>query len=433
MPLRIKSAISALVFLTTLEGCGGGGGAGGATGGPGSGSGGDSGPTPVGVTTSYGSTSSHGDFATWTISGTNVSAVWEKIHTDGTVAATFKISASCESEDVLFGDRACTITTSSTDVPSVLPPSVGTPLKLVEAVNSALFVFIDADAKSGLPSQLHIGILNDANGCTADLSGEYLYVHTGLGTKELFGLYAIDSNFESVRHAGFGMAGGSVKDASLGYVIDNSSVTGAHHLNTSSCKNGIQRIAFDGIESRLLRTHHGALVLDLAAGQGGNIAFHRAHAANLQDFANKRFTALRFGDSQGLPYDIAQLAGGDLIVNGDDQSVALTGTSQTDGSTGITLEPISNTAIQAKFVSPDSYQLNAALAEDIPDLRNVQGVFQISRQPGSRDAVIIAMKGANGKIIAFGSVFAASTQSCEDGDSSDAKLFNAGNFVFVER
>jgi hypothetical protein len=366
----IKHALSVFIFGSVLVGCGGGGGGGsGSTIDPGSGGGNDPSPPNPSSTTTYGTTSSHGDFATWTITGTTLSAVWQKINLTGGVAATFRIQATCESSGATYGEHSCHVTSATTDAVGVPPPSIGTVFTVLEAEGTALFVYSAADSNTGLPSQLHTGIKYDPAGCAANISGQYLYVHSGPGSAELFGLYQIDTNFESIVHADFGMNGSALANAQLGYLTSNESSTGEELLHSIDCNAGVQRINFNGDEARILRTQNGALVLDLAAGHGGKVAFNRSHAAALEDFANKRFTALSYGDDAMHPYDLAALSSGAVTSENGRLLLRLSGTSSSTSSTTTTIEPISNATLQAKFMTPDPYLLNSALTGLVPDLQ----------------------------------------------------------------
>ena len=412
-----------------IAGCGGGGGS------PvgNSDQGGEPGQPASSVTNTYGTTSSHGDFATWTISGVDVRAVWQKINLTGTVAATFTIQAICGSASATNGERACGITASTTDVAGIPPPKIGNTFKIVEAVGSALFVYTAADADTGMPSQLHIGVMHDSVGCNVDLSGEYLYTHIGPGSKSLFGLYRVDKNFEAINHADFGMHGGSLAEAQLHYLTDYGTSTGEELILNLGCEAGVQRVTFNGDEDRVLRTKTGTLILDMAAGQGGNIAFDRRQAAPLEDFANKRFTALSFSDDPAHPYDLATLNSGSVVTGDDSHFIDLSGIGIKESSMSARIEPISDRAIQAKFLPPESYLLNSALAQNVPEPRNVPGIYQVTRNPGEGGVILIAMKGANGKVVAFGSVYAPREVDCDADNSPPTQLLNAGSFVLIER
>jgi hypothetical protein len=429
---RIGNTARITILSAILNGCGGGGG-GSSTADSTTVDGGTTGsPTPSAAAV-YGTTSSQGDFATWTISGTNLSAVWQKINVNGSVAVTFTIRASCNAASIVHGERDCKITSATSDSIGVPAPSVGVSLKVLEAGGTALFVYTEPDPQAGLPSQFHIGVTVDPAGCLADVSGEYLYTHTGPGSQTLFGLYRIDANLESITHADFGMDGSSLADANLGYLVASETDNGHEPLTAMGCESGVQRVQLNGDEARILRTRNGALVFDLAAGQGGTIAFHRSRAAALRDFADKQFTLFSFSDDETHSYDIGKLTSGALTDEHDNPTVVLAGASLNAGSMSAIIEPISNATLERKFLTPVAYLENSNIAETIPDVRRVQGIYQLTRNAGDRGIIVTAMKGANGKLVAFGSVYAPGDVECEDETVSETQLFNSGSFVLVER
>jgi hypothetical protein len=57
----------------------------------------------------------------------------------------------------------------------------------------------------------------------------------------------------------------------------------------------------------------------------------------------------------------------------------------------------------------------------------------VTRDTGEGNVIIIAMNGANGKLVAFGSVYAPRSVDCEDDSGPSIDLVNTGNFVLFER
>ncbi len=154
------------------------------------------------ATTTYSTTSSKGDYAEWTITGSALNATWYVENTTGAIDYTYTIAANCGDPDS-YGVRSCAITSSSCDdgvslCSSTTPPSGS--FDMMDVPGVALFVHTG----SGSTAQLHIGFAKDSTACTADISGDYTMIYTGLGRQENFGVYRSDASFINIIHADFG-------------------------------------------------------------------------------------------------------------------------------------------------------------------------------------------------------------------------------------
>lgn len=275
--LKIAGMATALFMLTA---CGGGGG-------------GDSGTTNTNNTPyTYATTSSKGDYSEWTLSGNHLDATWTTVQSDGQVAYTTIISATCGAEDS-FGVRSCTIDSSSCmDGASVCPAAGPTgSFNLREVPGVALYAEID----SITDPQLHLGFVKDSGACSQDVSGDYTSIRTGLGVAENFGLYRSDSDFINILHSDFGFdTPDSNSSQTLAYRTGSESET----LVDGGCIAGVRiREMGGGIIVRSMITDSGLFVLDLPAGQGGLLSFRVDNAATLADFANKSFGGISYPDN----------------------------------------------------------------------------------------------------------------------------------------
>lgn len=218
--------------------------------------------TPSGQGYSYSSTSNKGDYAEWTFSGTQLSAKWQKIDSDGAILMTMNVIASCDTYDSKYNYFTCSISSQSTCTDGKDECGDATPsgtMQMMEVPGVAIFVNAQADTDS----QLHIGMLKDNSACSANVSGDYLFTHTALGSKELVGIYRSDDNFENITQAEFGLDAANATTTPLVQYMSGNDGTVTFSDNT--CADGVRSRSFDGKSLRSMITQSGIFVLDLPA------------------------------------------------------------------------------------------------------------------------------------------------------------------------
>lgn len=417
---RLFLVVNFLAFVLSLAACGGGSGSGGTS------------STPT--THTYSTTSSKGDYAEWTLTGDQLTATWNAIQTDGSIAYTFNFNATCGVADS-YGVRNCTVDAASstcTDGAITCPASFSGSFNMMEAPGLALFV----QTGSGASRQLNVGFVKDSGACTQDVSGDYTTIHTGIGNTENFGMYRADSNLLNIVHADFGF---DTPDSNVTQTVAyrTASTTPAVTFGDAGCVNGVRTRTLGGITIRSMITASGLSVLDLPAGQGGLIAFKTVNAASLSDFANKSFGGITFPDDSG-----PQLVGVDSgPVSGN--QVNITGVS-TDG-TAISLNikalatpaTISSPAYPDFTVAPIGYTSSSTvLATDYATPAVIPGLFKLDGLTDTSRVILAAMK-YNGKLIAVGMVYNYRTMSQTNPATgslfSADGLYNTGNFILFEK
>lgn len=398
------------------------------------------GSLPSGAGHSYASTSNKGDYAEWTFSGHTLNATWQRIDSVGDVLTTIKLVASCGTYDSKYNYFTCQVSDQSTCLPGKIACN-GVPsgtLQMMEVPGVAMFVRDETDADG----QLHIGMLKDKNACTTDVSGDYLFAHTALGSKELVGVYRSDSDFHSIVHADFGFqaASGTVTP-SVKYMTNDSG--GALTLAGTDCTDGVRSRTAGGLSMRSMITQAGVFVLDLPAGMGGLIAIKKSAAATLSDFANRKFAGLTFPD-QG---DVLPLAMETGAVSGS--TVPFTASDVAGNSMGsVEIRPLTNTQslatnppfpdFTAAPVNGDKpYSDNATLQTEYPSLASLPGFFRIDGAMGDTGRVIMVAGKFAGKVVAFGTVYnwrTTSDTNVSTGQPFDTDhLVGTGNFLLFEK
>ncbi len=404
-------------------------------------SGGADGSNPGRDSTSYtySTTSNVGDYTEWTFDGSTISATWQVINGSGNVDMTYTVVATCPVFNSTYGYYSCNITTGGC-TPGASACS-GTPsgtFDMMEVPNTAIFVHTG----SGASSQLHVGLLKDSTACSAIVSGDYVYARTGLGSRELFGIYRTDNNFLSVVHADFSMySSASATTPVIEYTTQDASGTGAVTLSDGGCSGGVRTRGAGGGNLRAMMTNSGLFILDMPSGQGGLVSFKMANAATLTDFENKTFGGISFPDN-GSPSPI-------LAVTGTSSSNAVAVTSGDVNGTpigAVDIRPLTNNTSAATSPSfPDysvapasgTYAANTVLQGAYPTPNTFPGIFRIDGAVSDSGRVMMAAAKLNGKVVAFGFVYnwrdSGQTNPATGLPFSSNGLYNTGNFILFER
>lgn len=417
----VTAGILTLLSLLLLTACGGG----------------SSDNPDDGTEFTYSTTSSKGDYSEWTLSGSDLNAVWNVVSDVGEIDYTFTIAATCASADS-FGSQVCTISSSScSDGVSACPSAPTDDFSLMEVPGVALFATTDA----GLPAaQLHVGFAKNNNACSDDVSGEYVYVHTGLGNRDSFGVYQSDADFINIVHADFGF---TTTDDNVTQALSYNTGTPNEAFTDNGCNNGLREREISGGETlRAMITSSGLFVLDLPAGQGGIVAFNTNKAATLADFANKSFGGISFPDNgpeQPLKVEFAALSSNQVALT----AIALDGGVE-EPPQNLTIKTLTTpaTVINPPYpdftVAPVGYGASP-LASSFATADLLPGTFKIDQLDDSGRIILAAMK-FNNKVIAIGMVYNFRTMSDIDPSAGDGVttfsengLYNTGNFILFEK
>lgn len=389
----------------------------------------------------YSSTGSTGDYAEWTVSGSSLSAVWKVTTSSGAVEKTFTVAADCATADATFGYKTCTVTSGScTDGTGTCSPgdapSAGSLFDTFEVPGVAIMV-----KGRGAGEQLHVGFLKDTS--CASVAGDYTYMMTGVGKRDLFGVYRTDSTFTSITHADFGMSysGSEGNTPTVSYTTQGGTGTGAETLTGTGCSDGVRERIAGSDTIRMAATSAGAFIVDLPSGQGGLVAFKTTTAATLADFASKNFGGIAFPD-QGNEWLLAASTG---AVSGDKVSITNLVKQQHAGSpnneSGASFKAVTTTTWEATSpahpnftATPGGTYSNNALQSTYSTASAIPGLFVIDG-PGFTSSdkgrvFLVAMK-SSGKVVAFGSVY-----NYRDHDSNSGTptiLVNTGAFILFEK
>jgi len=378
---------------------------------------------------SYATTSAKGDYAEWTLTGGALTAVWNAVAADGSIAYTHSFSATCGAADS-FGVRMCTIGSSSCAAGTAACPGLlsGT-FELMDVPGTALFVQIG----SGAASELHVGLAKDSAACAADVSGDYSYIRTGLGLRENFGMYRSDANFISILHSDFGF---DTPDANVSQSVAYRTGTEAEMLFDGGCVDGVRTRAAGGATIRSMMTAGGLFVLDFPSGEGGLVSFKVTNAATLADFANKTFGGIVFPDNadpENIMVTSGPVASGNVSVTA---SSSIGGPPETSSIQALaTTATVTGPPYPDFTVAPAGYGASA-LAVDYATPSAIPGMFKLDNLSDAGRVILAAMK-FNGKVVAVGMVYnyrttseinpATGTNFAADG------LYNTGNFLIFER
>ncbi len=396
-------------------------------------------------TFTYSTTSNVGDYAEWTFDGTTITATWQVINSTGGVDMTFNVNATCGTFNSTYGYYTCAVNSGSSCTDGLVSCS-GSPsgsFEMMEVPDTAIFVHT-----SGGGDQLHVGILKDANACSANVAGDYVYVRTDMGGNELFGAYNTDSNFINVVHADFEMINttSSTTDPTLNYrTTDGATVSGDGTLafGNSGCTGGVRTRTHSGGTLRAMLTTSGLFILDLPSGQGGLVSFKTANAAALSDLANKTFGGISFPDN-GSPQPLrvvtgASSGGAVTITSGDSGGNPISGAdlrALSNATSALTAPAFPNFA-GVPVAGPHAYSLNSlsgnpsfATPSAFPGMFRVDGSMG-----GDTGRVMLAAAKLNNKVVGFGFTynFRANGATNPKGGTYSAGVYNTGNFIIFER
>jgi len=391
----------------------------------------------IGSSYTYSSTSTRGDYAEWTITGTNTKILWKVTDSTGAITMTHNVIATCGAADATYAYRTCTVTSATcTNGTQTCSGTASGTFDMMDVPGVALFVHTGSGTTS---DQLHVGILKDSTACSADISGDYTYVRAGLGNSELFGMYRTGADFTTVSHADFGLtAATSTTTPTVAYLTNGGTGTGDDTLGGTGCGDGVRERTGGSSTFRSMMTRSGLFIFDMPAGQGGIISFKTSYAASLSDLANKSFAGISFPDNSA-----AQAIAG---TTGASTGTSVPITAQVKGVTGtqaFEFRPFTNTTSLAtspafpNFTStPTNYSNNATIRTSYSTPSTFPGMFRVDGSLTDSGRVVLAAMKYNGKVIIFGVTYnwRTTTQTKPDGTNfpSDG-LYNTGNFLLFEK
>jgi hypothetical protein len=387
----------------------------------------------------YSTTSNVGDYAEWSFASGVLTTLWYKVSSAGAVDGVISLTANCGAEDGTYAFRTCTIATASCQQGTCgTLPSVGVDtFKMLEVTGVALFV----KTGNGVGSQLHVGVLRDNSGCSANVAGDYVYIKTNVANRDLFGMYRTDSALNVINHSDFGFSnpGSAAATPTLTYNTQGGTGAGNDTLVGSACSSGVRTRTLSGATLRSMMTSGGLFILDLPSGQGGLVSYKTTSAATLADLASKNFKGISFPDNgteQAVQITTSAVVG---------SAVAFTG-GTSGGPIGITsanfkaLSNTTNTATAPAF--PDftaavtNYSNNITLQPTYSTVAAIPGLFRIEGTYSDTGRVIVAFMNSGGKTIGFGAVYNYRTAGMSKPDGSTYSsngIYNTGNFLLFEK
>lgn len=382
----------------------------------------------VDTATTYSTTSAKGDYSEWTITGSQLDAIWQVVRDDGSIDYTHNIVATCGTPDAT-GIRSCTVTTSScVDGVSLCPAPITGSFDMMDVGGVALFIQIG----TGISAELHVGFVKDSSACVLDVSGDYTFIRTGLGLDESFGMYRSDNNFISIMHSDFGF---DTPDANLTtQTVAYRTSTESEMLADGGCVDGLRTRGAAGSTIRSMMTSGGLFVLDLPAGEGGLISFKVANAAALTDFANRSFSGVSFPDNSSPEF--VDAAFGPVSGSQVDFSATI------GGMTGsLSIMPLATPATVATPTYPDftaspGIYNTTVLSADYANPSTIPGLFKLDKLSDGGRVIIAAVK-YNSKVIGVGMVYnyrmTTDVNPATGVNFSADGLYNTGNFIIFER
>jgi hypothetical protein len=251
----------------------------------------------------YTTSSTKGDFAEWTFDGTDVRGTWQSLDSTGQVNFTNNIQATCPTYTAVYNYYTCTVNTAAstcTEGPGAANCSNFSSLniQLIESPGSSISVL----AANGSTSQLFTGFNQDTS-CGNNLTGDYVFIRSGLGQTKLYGLQRVDNGFVSTVIAEFGLkASGPSAAVTVQYLSENASSSGSAVYSDGGCINGLRVRTLSGVTGRLLTTADGLMVNDKTSLQAGAIAVKTSAVANPVSLQNKTLSGFMFTDSGLIKY-----------------------------------------------------------------------------------------------------------------------------------
>jgi hypothetical protein len=399
----------------------------------------------------YGSTSSTGDFAQWTVDGSSVSAIWQVTESaTGAIKRTLNITATCGAADATYGYKTCTIDsgscTAGTGSCSGETPSAGSVFKMLEVPGTAIFVHAGSGGAAGSggdTDQLHVGFTLDTN--CSDVTGDYTFMKVGKAQRDLFGVFRLNSDFSSITHATISAntssCNGSTNSGNCTATPDwamSETGSGLSAMSvTPSCAGGVRTLNLGGGKTaRTIRSTGGTFIFDLPAGEGGIVGMPVANAATAADFANKSFNGIAFPDNGGpqlMAVSTGALTSGAAALS----SISFMGGMSPGISSG-TIAPL--TVTPAATAANPGYPTNAgtvgvmnagsALTSTYATVGAIPGVFKIDGTFSDKGRVVMVAGKVNGKVLAFGSVY--NWRNNQYGFTGTAYA-NSGAFILFEK
>ncbi len=367
----------------------------------------------------YGTTSSTGDWAEWTIEGSALSVLWQDISLTGDLERTFTVKATCVTADATFGYRTCTISSfACADGTATCTGTEGadiTQFHTFEIPGVALMVHAPKSTTTDSVNNddIHFGFATSTASCKDDVSGDYVYARMNVGDNDIFGLYRTDADLLNVTHAVFQYSGSDLTTKQLAY---NASSGGTLTLTDGGCTNGLRQRTSPGGKFRAFLTAAGTFILDMPEGNGGIVSFKTENAASLSDFASKEWNGISFPDN-GKPQLIYAKS-----TTESGSAIALTEVKMLKDGTSTTLTSSLPSFSAVGDSAPAAYTSSGnALVTDYPNPASLPGIFKLAG--GTDTNTIIAGMKFSGKTIAFGVNL----------NTRDGGIKNTGNFVIFEK
>lgn len=251
----------------------------------------------------YTTSSTKGDFAEWNFNGFDLRGTWQSLDTNGQINFTNSIQASCPTYTDAYNYYTCTVNTAAstcTEGPGAANCSSLSALsiKLIESPGSSLSVL----AANGATSQLFTGFNQDTS-CGNNLTGDYVFIRSGLGQTKLYGLQRSDTAFNNTIITEFGLkATGPSTTVTVQYLSESASASGSEVYGDGGCVNGLRLRTLGGVTGRVLTTPAGLMVNDKTSLQAGAIAVKTTAVASPATLQNRTLSGFMFTDTGLLKF-----------------------------------------------------------------------------------------------------------------------------------
>lgn len=349
-------------------------------------------------------------FGTWTFTDGALTASLATTNS-GVVQYTVNVNATCAAPSSDFGFQLCTTgegsscTAGAVACPSGAAPSAGVTffLKTVEGV--ALFALTE--------NELHAGIVQGS--CAANIAGDYLFAHMGVGSQDLFGMYKLDATITNVTHADFGVrATNTAADPDDREVFYSTGDPGGDiTISGATCSNGVWTIPTPSGDIIATLTDSGLFLLNKGS-EGGILSFKLANAATLADLSGKTIAGIQFPDNAS-PSPIAVTFGTPTAndISGSAKMGQISGTTLSVAETAtVTIKKASAqadltldlTAPVADGPGPTAYASNSHFPTLYATIADIPGLYVVPPAMGDNGLVLLSIGKLNGKLLAFGVV-----------------------------
>lgn len=252
----------------------------------------------------YTTSSTKGDYAEWTFNGSLLLGKWQSLDANGTINYTYNIRANCPTYIDNYNYYTCTVDTagsSCTEGPGAANcSSLNTlTLQLMESIGSSLSV-----EAGGLTAntQLFTGFVQESS-CSTVLTGDYVFVGSGLAQTKLYGVQRIDSDFLNTTVAEFGLkSSGASATVTVQYLSENAATSGAVSYGNAGCTSGLRSRTTGAVTGHITTANGNLLVTNRTSMQTGGLAVKTTSVASASQLQNRTLSGFMYGDDNVLRF-----------------------------------------------------------------------------------------------------------------------------------